>query len=112
MKSIASTLYDYYLIRGIIDKNITNSNIVTVKFISPVNKLKLIDNNDLNKLENAKQNETDTKTYKLTKNLGIKYCLENINHLTDWTAFFNNNKKKDDLADSFLQGIYYYNSII
>jgi hypothetical protein len=112
MKSIASTLYDYYLIRGIIDKNITNSNIMSVKFISPINKLKLINNKDLNELDKTKQTENDSQKYKLTKSLGIKYCLENINHLTDWTTFFNNNKKKDDLADSFLQGIYFYNLIL
>ena len=41
MKSIASTIYDYYLIRGIIDKKISNSKITQVKFMSPSNKLKL-----------------------------------------------------------------------
>ena len=85
---------------------------MNVKFISPINKLKLINNKDLNELDKTKQTENDSQKYKLTKSLGIKYCLENINHLTDWTTFFNNNKKKDDLADSFLQGIYFYNLIL
>jgi len=106
MKSIASTLYDYYLIRGIIDKNITNSNIKQVKFISPSNKLKIINENDNNELIKVKNNES--KSYKLTKSLSIKYCNQLISHLDIWKTFFNNNKKKDDLADSFLQGVYFY----
>ena len=109
MKSIASTIYDYYLIRGIIDKNITKSNILEVKFLSPSNKLKLINEKDNKELIKVK-NTSDSKSYKLTKNLAIKYCAELIDHLNDWKLFFNSNKKKDDLADSFLQGIYFYNN--
>ena len=41
MKAISSTIYDYYLIRGIFDKAITNSKIEKVKYMSPSNKLKL-----------------------------------------------------------------------
>ena len=106
MKSIASTIYDYYLIRGIIYKNITKSNIKQVKFISPSNKLKIINENDNKELIKLKNNES--KSYKLTKSLSIKYCNELISHLDIWKTFFNNNKKKDDLADSFLQGVYFY----
>jgi len=109
MKSIASTIYDYYLIRGIIDKTNNNSNITQVKFISPSNKLKLANSSDIEKLDKSKTSATEN--YKLTKSLGIKYCLELISHLPEWITFFNNNKKKDDLADSFLQGIYFYNLI-
>ena len=109
MKSIASTIYDYYLIRGIIDKNITKSNILEVKFLAPSNKLKLINEKDSKELIKLK-NDSDSKSYKLTKSLAIKYCTELIEHLDNWKIFFNNNKKKDDLADSFLQGVYFYNN--
>jgi hypothetical protein len=111
MKSIACTIYDYYLIRGIIDKNITKSNIKQIKFMSPSNKLKVATEGDTKLLIKAKSTgETDK--YKLTKSLGIKYCLELINHLPDWIKYFNSFKKKDDLADSFLQGAYYYTNNI
>ena len=106
MKSIASTIYDYYMIRGIIDKDITKSNIKSVNFISPSNKLKLINDNDSKSLIIVKDNVS--KTYKLTKQLGIKYCLELIQHLPSWINYFKDHKKKDDLADSFLQGVYFY----
>lgn len=107
MKSIASTLYDYYLIRGIIDKHITNSNIKIVKFMSPSNKLKLANDGDTKQLIKVKKESNETTSYKLTKSLGIKYCLELINHLPTWVNHFNSFKKKDDLADSFLQGAYF-----
>jgi hypothetical protein len=111
MKSIASTIYDYYLIRGIIDKDITKSNITQVKFMSPSNKLKIADEGDIKQLIKAKKTD-DTKAYKLTKSLGIKYCLDLIQHLTIWIKHFNSHKKKDDLADSFLQGAYFYSNNI
>ncbi len=107
MKSIATTLYDYYLIRGVLDKAITKSNISQVKFMSPSNKLKLADDGDTKQLIKAKSTD-DTKAYKLTKSLGIKYCLDLTSHLTEWQKHFNSHKKKDDLADSFLQGAYFY----
>ena len=46
-----------------------------------------------------------------TKALGIKYCTELISSEEEtkekWLNHFNSFKKKDDMADSFLQGIYY-----
>jgi hypothetical protein len=105
MKAISSTLYDYYLIRGIIDKKITNSNIELVKYMCPSNKLKLADDGDTQKLVKLKGDEA--KTYKLTKALGIKYCKEMIKNEEYWINHFNSFKKKDDMADSFLQGIYF-----
>jgi hypothetical protein len=112
MKSIASTIYDYYLIRGIIDKQQTNSNITQVKFMSPSNKLKVANEGDTKLLIKVKSTD-DTKAYKLTKSLGIKYCIDLITHLPDSLKHFNSHKKKDDLADAFLQGAYFYtNNII
>lgn len=107
MKSIATTLYDYYLMRGIIDKVKTKSNISQVKFMAPSNKLKLTNVDDAKQLIKVKGTD-DTKTYKLTKSLAIKYCLELTTHLESWQKHFNSHKKKDDLADAFLQGVYFY----
>ncbi len=110
MKAISSTIYDYFLIRGIFDKDITKSNITRVKFMSPSNKLKLADEGDTKKLVKLKGN--DAKTYKLTKTLGIKYCKEMIEPFENWKVVFNQHTKKDDLADSFLQGMYYFNEMM
>lgn len=111
MKSIANGLYDFYLIRGILDKSKNNSNISKVKFIAPCNKLKLITEEETQKLIIAKSTN-ESISYKLTKQLGIKYCSDMIAHLPEWVTFFNNQKKKDDLADALLQGVYYYEKFL
>lgn len=104
MKAISSTVYDYYLIRGIVDKDLTESNIETVKYMCPSNKLKLANEGDTQSLIKLKGDEA--KTYKLTKSLAIKYCLELIKPYENWVNKINSYKKKDDLADCFLQGLY------
>jgi hypothetical protein len=107
MKSISNTLYTYFMIRGIIDKQFTNSSINIVKFMSPSNKLKIVTEGE-NKQLVALKGTNEAKAYKLTKTLGIKYTKELLNHLPDWIKHLENFKKKDDLADAFLQGAYYY----
>ena len=72
--------------------------------MSPSNKLKLADNGDTKELVKLKGD--DSKTYKLTKQLGIKYCNEMISSFPEWVQCFNSHKKKDDMADCFLQGMY------
>jgi hypothetical protein len=72
--------------------------------MSPSNKLKLAEEGDTQKLIKLKGDMA--KTYKLTKSLGIKYCSKMIEPFDNWKTFFNGCKKKDDLADSFLQGMY------
>ena len=104
MKTISGCVYDYYMIRGIFDKERTKSTITSVRFMSPSNKLKLADNGDTKELVKLKGD--DSKTYKLTKQLGIKYCSEMIKEFPEWVECFNSHKKKDDLADCFLQGMY------
>jgi hypothetical protein len=106
MKGIADNLYTYFLIRGKIDKK----TIKNVSFFSPSNKLKTNIDEHLNKtttditLSNTINN---TEKYKMTKQLGIKYCMKLLKDNNNWIDFFNSNKKKDDLADSFLQGVNY-----
>lgn len=100
MKSIASTLSDFFMIRGLIDRK-NNSTINFVKFMSPSNKIKLGNNNKIVK------EAAEDKKYKLTKSLAVSYCKECLKGQNNWLAFLDTNKKKDDLADCFLQGAYY-----
>ncbi len=100
MKSIASLIFNYYMIRGIIDKEKTKSRIKNVQFICPSNKLKINQDNTLSVLS-----RTTNDKYKRTKELGIKYCKQLINK--KWNDFLDKFKKKDDLCDAYLQGFYY-----
>jgi hypothetical protein len=107
MKSIATGLYDFYMIRGLLDK-VDESNIKIVKFMSPSNKLKLVDDGQTKQVVIYKAESNESKAYKLTKELSVKYTKELITDMPEWTNFLNNQKKKDDLADALLQGLYYY----
>ncbi len=89
------------------DKEKTMSNINSVKFIAPCNKIKLVSDEETKKKIIDKTID-DTTKYKLTKSLSVKYAYELINNMPEWIEFFNKQKKKDDLADALLQGIYYY----
>ena len=124
MKSIQMILYSYFLILGKVigngDKSI--SYIDKIDFCSASNKLKVYNGPEI-LLENKKKPKTeiepnpDTKPKKTTikysdkKKLAIehaKYFIENDEKYKD---FFNTHKKKDDLADSYLQGLYYIKNI-
>lgn len=107
MKTISTFLYSFYMIRGIIDKERTKSSITKVKFMSPSNKLKVVTEGESKKLVALKATD-ESKAYKLTKELGIKYCKELISHLPEWLKVLESHKKKDDLCDAFLQGAYYF----
>ena len=108
MKSISGIIYDYFMIRGMVDKAITKSNIEKVKFMSPSNKIKLASDGETQEIVKLKADSEDSKAYKLTKSLAVKYTQEMVKHLPFWLNDFNSHKKKDDLADAFLQGAYYF----
>ena len=90
MKTIQGMMAQYFIMK----------NINKIEFISSSNKLKLF---ELGKI-----------TYKERKSLGIdiikKYVLNNVD-LGIWCDTFNKHSKKDDLADAFLQGLYFFYNI-
>jgi len=89
MKTIQGMLVQYFVMSSIEVKN--------VEFISASNKLKDCDIKDKTK-------------YSDRKKLGIAKCLEKITtdyRFSDKLDYFNAHKKKDDLADSFLQGLWF-----
>jgi hypothetical protein len=106
MKAISDTLYTWFMIRGIADKEINNSTIQKIKFISPSNKLKEFDQTNIEEAsENKKYKETKKLSVENTKTILLSY------DLNQWINVIMSHQKKDDLADSFLQGWYVLNNM-
>ena len=87
MKTLQGMLVQYFTMAGL--------NVSNIEFISATNKLK--------------EFITGKTSYAMRKKIGIEKCNEllllGIN--ANFSEYFNKHKKKDDLADSFLQGIWY-----
>ena len=87
MKTLQGMISQYFIMR--------NENI-KIEYVSSQNKLKEF-------AESSKK-----LTYKDRKLKGIEICLNLLNGQEEsFTKLFQNHKKKDDLADSYLQGIWY-----
>ena len=69
------------------------NNISDIHFISAINKLKPFTQKKMN--------------YKERKEHGIYVTKNLIKDNNIWSSLFNNHKKKDDLADSLLQGLWF-----
>jgi len=92
MKTIQGMIVQYFVM--------CQNHVEHVEFISASNKLK-----DCNVKEKTK--------YSDRKKLGIAKCLETISsdiRFIEHVNYFNTHKKKDDLSDSFLQGIWFINN--
>ena len=93
-------IYSYFLVNGITNNK---SKIENIEMINARNKLKAYKGPEI-------KCEIKDK-YKKTKFLGIEYCKTMINENNKieekFKKLFEESKKKDDLADSYLQGIYY-----
>ena len=99
MKSVQMILYSYFLIEGIT----TLKTMKDILMINARNKLKVYSGPKI---------ECDIKDkYKRNKFLAIKYCEYMIHenpHINEcYHQLYDESKKKDDLSDSYLQGIYY-----
>lgn len=88
-------------IQGMVMQHFIEEDIETIKEIAACNKLK-------NFIKSGKT------TYNQRKQLGIHVTKTQLNENANfhtWQQFFLSHKKKDDLADSFLQGLWYLTDI-
>ena len=104
MKTIQGMIAQYFIM---------NNNTEHIEFISSINKLKQISGKSLE--ENKSQIQANVNNdYKSRKKLGILKCLEFLTTehcYNNQLVYFNNHKKKDDLSDSFLQGLWFINKL-
>ena len=83
-------------IQGMVAQYFINCNNYNIEFFSAANKLKLF-------------KEVKKTTYSQRKKMSVQYTRELLleKNMENNLEYFNNHKKKDDLADCFLQAIYY-----
>ena len=107
MKTIQGMIAQYFIM---------NNNTEHIEFVSSINKLKQTSGKPKSIDESQTQSQsqdTVTKNYKSRKNQGISKCLEILTTehcFANQLSYFNTHKKKDDLSDSFLQGLWFINS--
>ena len=96
MKSVQMLLYSYFIIEGVCKDPICSN----VQMINARNKLKVYKGPEV---------ECDFKDkYKKNKYLSVEYTkLMILEEDKKFIDLFTESKKKDDLADAYLQGIYY-----
>lgn len=93
------------MIQGMIAQYFIMCGIPAVTCVSSMNKLKAFTESQ-NKTDHTKGDKNKNE-YKDRKKLGIEITKGVIDNMKDWITFFLEHKKKDDLADSFLQGIWF-----
>ena len=99
MKTIQGMIAQYFIM---------NNNTEHIEFVSSINKLK--QQNDVEISD--KTQDSSTKDYKSRKKQGVTKCLEILttdHRFNDQLSHFNTHKKKDDLSDAFLQGLWFIN---
>jgi hypothetical protein len=108
-------------IQGMISQYFIDCNNYNIKFISATNKLKPFiskeskyisnykDLCEVDEIKEAKESKDKKLSYNERKKLSIYYTKQLLEHknMLPEHAFFIKHSKKDDLADCFLQGIYY-----
>ena len=101
MKSIQMILYTFFIMDGVLNKE---SSIEQVYMVNARNKLKVYQG----PFVICPYNDDKKNKYKKNKYLSIKYTEKMIEDETDEIKeIFDQSKKKDDLADAYLQGIYW-----
>lgn len=103
MKAVSDTLYAWFLIRGILDKEKTHSIVERVHFISPSNKLKIEGFAEEIQDEIIESNNK----YKTTKALSVHHTKIILQKCPDYLQTLERFKKKDDLCDALLQGVHF-----
>lgn len=101
MKSIQMIIYSFFIIEGVMDES---NGVEGVHMINARNKLKVYKGEEVT----CPYNDEPKNKYKRNKYFSVEYTKRMIkNDKSDMVSLFDLSKKKDDLADAYLQGIYW-----
>ena len=95
IKTVQVLIYSYFIMNGLMNND---SNIIDVQFVNAKNKLSFYDGPPIELFSNNK--------YTQRKKESIEVCKYMLSDNTQ-KEFFLSHTKKDDLADSYLQGIWF-----
>jgi hypothetical protein len=105
------------VLQGMISQYFIMKDLTRIEFISATNKLKLFKGVIQNQTPQTQTQteleniiDTEKKLYKMRKDAGKKVCRSLLlfyHNLSIWIKDYDKHKKRDDLADCFLQGYYY-----
>ena len=99
MKSIQMMIFSYFVMKGFIENKLLDN----IVMLSARNKLKIYNGEPID-ASHIKDK------YRQNKYLAIQYCGKMIvSQIDKYKTQYDMSKKKDDLADSFLQGVFYLN---
>ena len=105
MRIISTVIYVYFTLR--LQHELNKK--IKIMYYSPKNKLKLCNELDIIKNKSTSRNKKDKRNnYLVNKKAAIQQTQILLNN-SPFLQYFNSHKKKDDLADSYLQGISYIN---
>ncbi len=106
MKTIASALYTYYVIRGCVDMNESRC-IKDIRYVHPKQKLTKCDY-DGPEFESSKKQK-----YQKDKEMAIVYTKYFLKEEEKWLSFLEtHHKKADDLSDAFLHALAFFNKFV
>lgn len=103
MKSLQGMITQYFIMKGLED----------ISYISATNKLKMFEGSELLYEVDSDDEEAktagagDKKKYKERKDKSVEIVAKLVDGMPKWGDVFKNHAKKDDLADSLLQALWY-----
>ena len=92
------------MIRGIVDKELNNTLTHYITYMSAKSKLTIDDENNVDIMTKDKN---QSQKYKIHKQMSQDYTRKLLQNDPFNLEYFNSQSKKDDLADAYLQCIYY-----
>jgi hypothetical protein len=100
MKSLQGMITQYFIMKGVED----------ISYISATNKLKMFEGSEIMYEADSDEEVSDTgnkKKYKERKDKSVEIVEKLVNGTPKWGDVYNTHSKKDDLADSLLQALWY-----